>query len=95
MNRVQKYSSSILGELLNEVSSKVSEKTRKRMLLAVRIEVAIKKKGWKKVDFAKALGKQPSEVTKWLSGTHDFNIETLFDIERVLGINFFVVEGES
>lgn len=26
---------------------------------------------------------------------HNFIIETLFDIGRVLGINFFVVEGES
>lgn len=41
MNKVQKYNSSILGELLNEVSPKVSEKTRKRMLLAGRIEDAI------------------------------------------------------
>mgnify|MGYP000851338848 CR=1 FL=1 len=65
------------------------------MLLAGRIEDAIKEKGWRKVDFAGAMGKRPSEVTKWLSGTHNFNIETLFDIENVLGIKLFVVEGES
>ncbi len=91
----QEYSSSILGELLSEVSPKVSEKTRTRMLLAWRIEDAIKGKGWRKVDFARALGKRHSLVTKWLSGTYNFNIELLFDIESVLGVKLIVVEGES
>ena len=95
MNKVQKYSSSILGELLNEVSPKVSEKTRKRMLLAGRIEDAIKEKGWAKVDFARVMGRWHSLVTKWLSGTYNFNIELLFDIGSVLGVKLIVVEGES
>lgn len=84
MNKAQEYNSSILGELLNEITPKEAEKTKKRMLLAARIDDAIKAKGWRKIDFAKALNKQPSEITKWLSGTHNFNTDTLFDIEEVL-----------
>ena len=29
------------------------------------------------LEFAQALGKRPSEVTKWLSGQHNFTIRTL------------------
>jgi len=89
MSKVEKHSRSILDDLLNEISPEELEKTKKRMLLASRIYDGIKAKGWKNKDFANALGKQPSEISKWLSGTHKFNSETLFDIERVLDINLF------
>ena len=32
------------------------------------------------------MGKKPSEVTRWLSGTHNFTTETLWQMERVLRI---------
>lgn len=34
----------------------------------------------------------PSLVSKWLSGTHNFTIDTLTDIQRVLGIRLLDVE---
>ena len=36
-----------------------------------------KKKGLTKKEFADSIGKRPSEVTKWLSGQHNFTIRTL------------------
>ena len=84
MNKAEIYHSPILDELLREISPEELERTEKRMLLAARIDEAIKAKGWKRKDFAEALGKTPSEITKWLSGTHNFTSDTLFDIERVL-----------
>ena len=64
------------------------------MLLAARIDDGIKTKCWKKKDFANAMGKTPSEITKWLSGTHNFTSDTLFDIERVLNINLLITEDK-
>lgn len=40
--------------------------------------------------FARMMGKQPSEVSKWLSGNHNFTIDTLSDISFVLNENFLV-----
>ena len=37
-------------------------------------------------EFAFMMGKKPSEITRWLSGTHNFTTETLWEIERVLNI---------
>ena len=42
-----------------------------------RIDQLMREKGLTKKQFADALGKRPSEVTKWLSGQHNFTISTL------------------
>lgn len=34
-------------------------------------------RGLTKIQFAKALGKKPSEITKWLSGQHNFTLKTI------------------
>lgn len=92
MSKIENYNSSNIDELFQEISSDELEKTEKRMLLAVRIDEGIKAMGWKKIDFAKALNKRPSEISKWLSGTHNFNSDTLFDIEKTLGIDLINVD---
>lgn len=91
-HKAETYSSSLIDELLKGISPEEQERTDKRMLLAARIDDGIKAKGWKKKDFAMAMSKTPSEITKWLSGTHNFTADTLFDIERVLEINLFQKE---
>ncbi|MBI9036300.1 MAG: helix-turn-helix transcriptional regulator [Bacteroidales bacterium] len=82
---------SIVDDFMNEITSEEAKKTEKRMLLAAKIDDSIKAKGWKKKDLAAALNKRPSEISKWLSGTHNFNIDTLFDIEEVLRIELINV----
>jgi transcriptional regulator with XRE-family HTH domain len=95
MSKAESYNSSILDEILNSITPEEEEKIRKRMLLAARINNGIKAKGWKKKDLALALNKQRSEITKWLSGTHNFNSDTLFDIERVLNIGLVTVDDAT
>lgn len=48
--------------------------------IANRIDYLIKKNGLSKRSFAEALGKRPSEVSKWLSGQHNFTLRTLATI---------------
>ena len=44
----------------------------------------------------KALGKKtPSEITRWLSGTHNFTVDTLTDLGRVLETNFINLQMEE
>lgn len=41
------------------------------MLIASKISKALKEKGWKKKDLMNAMGKKnPSEITRWLSGNY-------------------------
>lgn len=88
-NKQEVYNSSLLDELLSEITPEEQEKTNKRMMLAAKIAAAIKAKGWKKSEFAERMGKYPSDVSKWLSGTHNFETDTLFEIEKVLGVDLF------
>jgi transcriptional regulator with XRE-family HTH domain len=95
-NKAEIYNSPEMDEILNEISPAELKRTRNRMLLAAKIDDAIGSKGWKKTDFARKIGKNPSEITKWLSGTHNFTIDTLSDIEDLLGINLVnVAEKEN
>ncbi|MDE5544032.1 MAG: helix-turn-helix transcriptional regulator [Bacteroidales bacterium] len=42
-------------------------------------------RGLSKKQFADALGRRPSEITKWLSGQHNFTIATLAMLSTFFG----------
>jgi len=87
--KTELYTSELLDNLMSEITPEEQSKTDKKMQLAALIADGIKDKGLNKTEFATAVGKQPSVITKWLSGTHNFSTDTLFDIEQVLGIELF------
>ncbi len=81
------YKSKVLEDFFTVKDTKEYKRTENNMLLALRIEKAMQNKGWNRVQFAKAMKVSNSSViTKWLSGTHNFTSETLFDIQDVLDI---------
>ena len=45
----------------------------------------MEEKGLKQKDLANLLGKNESEISKWMRGTHNFTIETISSIESALG----------
>lgn len=84
--RAQSVSSTILAKILNEIPDEVQLETESKMLLAARIDSAIKGKGWSTIDFAEHMGKQPAEIRQWLGGTQVFADGVLTEIEAVLGV---------
>jgi transcriptional regulator with XRE-family HTH domain len=50
-----------------------------------RIHEILSSKNLDQKDLAALLGKQESEISKWMSGTHNFTIKTITRIEKVLG----------
>lgn len=56
-----------------------------------RIHEILKLQGKEQKDLAKDLGKTESEISKWMSGTHNFTIKTLSKIESVLGVSILNV----
>jgi DNA-binding transcriptional regulator YiaG len=61
----------------------------KKKHLAKKIEARIKEAGLQRQEFADLMGVQPSTITRWLSGEHNFETNTLFEIERQLNIKLF------
>jgi predicted transcriptional regulator len=94
-NKPEIYSSDFLDGFFKEITPKETSKVKKRMSLAAKIDDALRSQGWRKGQLAEALGKSPSEVSKFLSGTHNFTIDTLMDIEDVLNIQLLNIEKEK
>jgi transcriptional regulator with XRE-family HTH domain len=63
-------------------------------MISARIDDALKAKGWTQKQLADIMGKRPSEVTKWLSGNHNFTLETISLIEKNLGITLILISEE-
>lgn len=74
--------------LFRECLSKVSEKTKNEFNLsfeiADRIDFILKKKGMTQKDLAIKMGKRESEISKWLTGRHNFTTNTLAGISMAL-----------
>lgn len=51
----------------------------------------LQEKNMSQTDLAKRLNKHHSVITQWLSGTQNFTIDTLSDIETALGIHLFQI----
>ena len=80
-------SSSILQNVIANIDPIHKQRTENRMYMAAKIQDLLEEKGLRKKDLAQKLGKRPSEITKWLSGSHNFTLDTLSAIGRVLNIN--------
>ena len=61
--------------------------------IANRIYELMTKRGLSKVEFAQALGKRPSEVTKWLSGQHNFTLRTIALLSAFFGEELIAVKA--
>ena len=69
--------------------------TERKMLLAIKIADAIENKGYSKSEFAKKINKNNSEISKWISGTHNFTFDTLIMLEIELNIKLINSEIET
>ena len=69
-----------LAQVVNTLPPEVLMRSRMSLAIANRIEFLMKMKGLNKKQFAEGIGHRPSEVTKWLSGEHNFTVATLAKI---------------
>ncbi len=95
MNKPKRQKSPAVQKLQQNRSEAEFNKTKKRMMLAAKIQDAIKAKNITYKEFAGIMDQHVSVISKWVSGTHNFTTETLFDIEDKLGVCLVAVaEGK-
>lgn len=85
--------SSIIEARRAKVSPEVRRRVDLSFLIVDRIHSVLEAKGLKQKDLADMLGKNESEISKWMRGTHNFTIETITSIENVLGVHILQVAG--
>ena len=78
------YNSPAIDDLFDDTDEIEYRRTEKRMLLATKIDEAKHTKGWTNKDLANALGLDESQIINLLSGTHNFTVNTISDIEELL-----------
>lgn len=74
-----------LEEMLGQIPANVQKETELSFQISDRIFDLMQNRGLSKKQFADALGRRPSEVTKWLSGQHNFTVATLSMLASFFG----------
>lgn len=81
MKRTVKSLSEMLGPIPRDIQAEVDLS----FSISDRIAELMNARGLSKKQFADALGRRPSEVTKWLSGQHNFTIATISMLSAFFG----------
>ncbi len=85
--------------IMNEIRETISPEMKMQMELSVaianRIYEILEKKGMSQKDFARLMGKTETEISRWLSGTHNMTLATLCKISIALGENLLEVPANQ
>ena len=77
------------NRIMDEIRSSISPEMKLQMELSVaianRIYEILEAKGLSQKDFAYLMGKTETEVSRWLSGTHNLTMATICKISAALG----------
>ena len=85
----------IINDWLQENGNpEIAKLVEKNLAIANKIHEMIEERGLKAVDLARMLKKTPSEISKWLTGTHTFTTKTITKIETVLKEDIIHVEAQ-
>ena len=64
-------------KMVSQVPPEIKEEIDLSFAISNKIDALMQERGLSKKQFADQLGKRPSEITRWLSGQHNFTVSTL------------------
>ncbi|MCM1336215.1 MAG: helix-turn-helix domain-containing protein [Candidatus Amulumruptor caecigallinarius] len=85
--------SDIIEARRGQVSDEIRKKVNLSFMIVDRIHTLLQERGLRQKDLAQLLHKNESEISKWMRGTHNFTIDTISQIEMVLGEPILRVVG--
>ena len=74
-----------LDDMFGPIPERLQQQTELSFAISDRIYELMREKGITKKQFADSLGKRPCEVTKWLSGQHNFTLATISMLSSFFG----------
>ncbi|MBO4451580.1 MAG: helix-turn-helix transcriptional regulator [Bacteroidaceae bacterium] len=87
------------NKIMDEIRSTISPEMKMQMELTVaianRIYSILETKGMSQKEFARLMGKTETEVSRWLSGTHNLTIATICKISAALNEDVIRVANYS
>lgn len=86
----------IINDWLQENGNpEITKLVEKNLAIANKIHEMLEERGLKAADLARMLKKTPSEISKWLTGTHTFTTKTITKIETILGEDIIHIEAQK
>ncbi|MES2701181.1 MAG: helix-turn-helix transcriptional regulator [Bacteroidota bacterium] len=76
---------SLFDQILSETSAEDKNFIANSLNIAHQIIAVMSQQGLKQKDLATRLGKTEAEISRWLSGSHNFTIRTISKIQTILG----------
>lgn len=64
----------------------------KNLAIVEKVNTVLREKGWSKATLAEKMDKNPSEVSKWLTGMHNLTLKSIIKMEVALGIDLMHTE---
>ena len=86
---------SSFDQMLSKIPADIRYEVDMEFEISNRIIELLEKRGLSKLDFARSLGKRPCEITKWVSGQHNFTIRTLSLLSAFFGEPLIQVVGKQ
>ena len=75
----------IFEKAIQRISEEKLSEIRLSVEIVERIDDLMQKHNINQKQLAQKLGKNPSEINKWLSGTHNFTLKTIIRLENLFG----------
>ncbi len=89
---MKKLGTPITDWLKENENPEIEQFIAKNLAITEKVRLALAEKGWKLKDLAEAMDKSPSEVSKWLSGTHNLTLKSIVKMETVLNSSLIHTE---
>ncbi|MEJ0056622.1 MAG: helix-turn-helix transcriptional regulator [Bacteroidota bacterium] len=88
-----------MSKIFDKVLANVSVDTKRfvdnSIQIADQIHSILESQGKSQKDLADLMGKSESEISKWLTGTHNFTLRSLSKIEAVLNAKIIITPHQS
>lgn len=72
-------------EMISQIPPEIQEEVNLSFAISNKIDALMQERGLSKKQFAEQIGKRPSEITRWLSGQHNFTISTIAMLSTFFG----------
>lgn len=82
---MKKINSRVFQSAMNSIPEEVEIQVNLSFEIADKIAEVLSKQKMTQRDFAKKIKRSEAEVSRWLSGTHNFTLSTIAKISAVLG----------
>lgn len=81
----------LLAESIASIPKDLEKKLEISYSISDKLYNEMQKQGITQRELANRMNKRPSEISKWLRGTHNFTINTLVDISFAIGVDLIKI----